>query len=134
MATGYSAKQKPVKPITERTAYTSGAFRDARAGKIDLEGHLSPLALVAYAEYLHENRPQPDGSLRAADNWQLGMSKADYVGSFIRHAFDLWKVHRGWPVAPEKGREWTLKRLTCACIFNLMGLLHEICKDEIKGA
>lgn len=116
----------------QHTTYSTGAFRDARSSKLDLEGHLSPLALVAYAEFLHENRPQADGTQRPADNWQLGMSKADYMGSFIRHAFDLWKLHRGWPVEPEKGRAWTIKRMACACIFNLMGLLHEICKDELQ--
>jgi len=102
--------------------FNTGATRDTDNGKLCYEGFLSPLVLERYAQYMHRNRKQPDGQLRAPDNWQRGIPQAVYADSMIRHVFDFWLVHRGW--RPRKA----LEDLLCAIMFNAMGYLHELCK------
>jgi len=116
--------------------FDSGATRDA-APKVDYEGHLSPLALEAYGEYMHEMRKMADGSLRDSDNWQKGIPLFSYQKSLIRHAFCAWRLWRGWSVQKELiggvMQKPTLKIALCGILFNAMGLLHEIVKEE-QGA
>lgn len=104
--------------------FTTGATRDTDAGKLDFEGFLSPLALRAFAEYMDRHRHLPDGSLRASDNWQLGLSQDVYMKSMWRHFFDVWSEHRG--VSTPAG----LKENLCALKFNVDGMLHELVKTE----
>ena len=49
--------------------FDTGATRDTDSDKLDFDGFLSPLALEAFAEYMHRHRQVADGSLRASDNW-----------------------------------------------------------------
>lgn len=101
------------------TTFPGGAVRENAAEKIDLEGFLSPLVLDAYAQYMHFNRTNVDGSLRDSDNWQKGMPYKVYMKSLWRHFFDLWKEHRLYP--SKEGIVWAC----CGVMFNVMGYLHE---------
>jgi hypothetical protein len=107
--------------------FATGATRDGDADKLDYEGFLSPLALERFAEYMHVHRRQPDGALRASDNWQKGIPLEAYAKSAWRHFMDFWKAHRG---VGEVGVEEAL----CALIFNLQGYLHEILKAKREAA
>ena len=109
-------KEKKMNKIRK---FKTGATRDTDENKLDYEGFLSPLVLERYAEYMHENRIQPDGKLRSSDNWQKGIPKDAYIKSLFRHFMDLWKEHRGLP--SREGIEDAL----CGIIFNSMGYLYE---------
>jgi len=104
--------------------FASGAYRDAAEGKYDYEGFLSPLVLERYAAYMHEHRRQSDGAIRASDNWQAGIPKAEYMKSGLRHVVDWWKDHRGF-----KSRDG-LEDALCGVIFNACGYLHEVLKER----
>lgn len=104
--------------------FETGATRDSDAAKLDYEGFLSPLAMEAFAAYMHKHRIQPDGSLRDSDNWQKGIPLDAYMKSGWRHFFDWWKHHRGVP-ANENSVE-----AMCALLFNVQGYLHEYLKAE----
>lgn len=96
--------------------FSTGATRDTGQDKLDYEGFLSPVVLRAYAEYMHKNRVQSDGSLRDSDNWQKGMPLSVYMKSMWRHFMDVWTAHRqGKPIVQP----------LCALLFNVMGYLHE---------
>lgn len=107
--------------------FDTGATRDQDTSKYDLEGFLSPLALEAFAKYMHKNRKMKDGSFRASDNWQKGIPQEVYMKSLWRHFFDAWKEHRG--IKTEEGLETAL----CAIMFNSMGMLHEMLKEKIDN-
>lgn len=102
--------------------FETGASRNSEHGKLDYEGFLSPLVIDRYAEYMQKHRVMSDGSFRASDNWQKGMSLDSYMKSGWRHFMDWWKEHRGY--ASREGLEDAL----CALIFNASGYLHEILK------
>lgn len=104
--------------------FDTGATRDSDANKIDIEGHLSPLALMAYCEYMDKHRNMPDGSRRDSDNWQKGMPQDVIVKSFMRHAFDVWLNHRGWEA--REGMEDAL----CGVLFNASALLHQLASQK----
>ena len=103
--------------------FESGATRDSDEDKWDYEGFLSPLVLSRYAEYMHENRVQADGNLRASDNWQKGIPCDAYMKSAWRHFMEWWWCHR-LPACSAMKQE-----ALCALLFNVMGYLHE----EMKG-
>lgn len=112
--------------------FDTGATRDNDASKNDYEGFLSPLVIQAYGDYMHKNRLQADGKLRASDNWQKGIPKDAYMKSLWRHFLDVWTIHRGYE------RNVALQEALCACLFNVMGYLHEElklcqCTDERAG-
>jgi len=109
---------------TGHTEFPSGAYRDGQEGKLDYEGHISPLALQAYAEYMHNARYRPDGTVRESDNWQLGIPISSYVKSLLRHVMDVWLWQRGG------NNEEPIKAALCGTIFNAMGMLHELVKEE----
>lgn len=107
--------------------FDTGATRDLDNTKHDPEGFLSPLVLEAYFEYMHKNRfSQIDGSIRDSDNWQLGIPRTAYMKSMWRHFFDVWKWHRG---VGHKSKE-PLKVALCGLMFNVMGYLFEVLKEE----
>ena len=108
----------------ELRTFATGATRDTAQGKLDYEGFLNPLVLRRYAEFMHKNRVQPDGSYRDSDNWQLGIPKEAYMKSLFRHFMDVWLIHRG-------GTEMNQEAL-CAIMFNAMGYLLEVLKDDGK--
>lgn len=104
----------------EIRTFPTGATRDVEENKLDWEGFLSPVALWHYAAYMHKHRKQTDGSLRASDNWQRGMSRSSYMKSLIRHVFDLWME---WEQDKDEG---IMTELLAAIIFNAQGLLYEL--------
>lgn len=107
--------------------FDTGATRDTDAGKVDYEGHLSPTVWKAFGEYMHRCRHLPDGSLRASDNWQLGMSRDVYMKSMFRHFMEVWDLHRNPDTSvPE---QYVVDEL-CALMFNVQGYLHEFLKGK----
>lgn len=106
--------------------FETGATRDADDTKLDYEGFLSPYVLEAYATYMHKNRIQADGSLRASDNWQKGIPKDAYMKSMFRHFMAVWKGHRKGDLSVE------VEELA-ALMFNVMGMMHELLRDEAKS-
>ena len=103
--------------------FETGATRNTDDGKLDFEGFLSPAVLRRFAEYMHKNRVQADGQLRAADNWQKGIPKDAYMKSGMRHFFDWWENHRGVSNAD-------LEEALCALFFNVQGYLFEVLKEK----
>lgn len=108
---------------TVRT-FDTGATRSPDDDKLDFEGFFSPYALERYAQYMHKHRKQSDGNLRDSDNWQKKIPFDSYMKSMWRHFFDVWSEHRGKKTV--EGMEESL----CAVIFNAMGYLHEIKKND----
>jgi hypothetical protein len=113
--------------------FSTGATRDLDANKLDFEGFLSPLVEERFAEHMHKARKMPDGTMRASDNWQLGIPVDVYMKSMWRHFFAVWKLHRGLKVVEivngvevEKDLETEL----CALKFNVSGMLHETLKGK----
>lgn len=121
-------------PKASVRTFDTGATRDTAEGKNDYEGFLSPLVLESYGDYMTEHRIQGDGSLRAADNWQKGIPIDAYRSSLIRHVFTAWRLWRGYSVKEEKIggvlRQPTLIETLNGVLFNTMGLLHELLKQE----
>lgn len=116
--------------------FDTGATRSADVGKLDYEGFMSFPAIEEFGEYMNRHRIQPDGSVRDSDNWQRGIPISSYVKSLVRHALELWGLHRGH-VSARLRREYPLadivflKRETaCACWFNVQGFLHETLRQD----
>ncbi len=99
--------------------FETGATRDTEEEKLDYEGFLSPLALEAYARYMHKHRTQADGSLRDSDNWQKGMPLSVYMKSLWRHMVALWTIHRAG-----KGNLGAFDEALGGIIFNAFGYWH----------
>jgi hypothetical protein len=118
--------------------FETGATRDSDTTKIDPEGAVSPLVLERFAEYMREcqTRNVPPGhTVRASDNWQKGIPLESYAKSEIRHTFDFWKLHRGYPVVDAKsGQAITLETALCGILFNVQGYLHELLKAKAAPA
>lgn len=104
--------------------FETGATRDTDAGKLDFDGFLSPLVLRQYADYMHGHRKLPDGSLRASDNWSLGIDREVYMKSLWRHFFAVWEENKG--IETPDGLVANL----CAVLFNASGMLHEVLKAQ----
>lgn len=104
--------------------FESGATRHSDLNKIDYEGHLNPAVLEAFGQYMHRCRECPDGTYRDSDNWQLGLPKDAYMKSLLRHVIDVWKHHR------KIKAQMDLKSALCAVMFNVMGYLLEVLRDE----
>ncbi len=109
--------------------FETGATRDVDTDKLDYEGFLSPLVLEAFARFMHRNRLQRDGQLRAADNWQRGIPIAAYASSAWRHFMEAWFHHRGVPELAGAPLEDAL----CALLFNVAGWLHEVLVARAGG-
>ena len=104
--------------------YDSGATRSSVEGKLNYIGFLSPWVLERYAQYMHKHRIQEDGKLRDAGNWKKGIDKQDYMESSFRHYMDWWFGHEG-----AMSKDDTEEAL-CALLFNVMGYLYELLKEE----
>jgi len=113
-----------VRPLVR--TFGTGATRDLDDSKLDYEAYFSPAVLDRFAQYMHGKQRMADGSVRAGDNWQKGIPHESYVKSLLRHAFDVWKLHRGLPASEDE------ETALCAVMFNAMGKLHEVLKA--KGA
>lgn len=105
--------------------FDTGATRNNDEEELDYEGFLSPLALEAFARYMHGHRRQADGKLRDRDNWQKGIPPESYLKSMVRHMLDVWRLQRGYP-----SRAATLEEALSALLFNVQGLLHETLKAK----
>lgn len=106
--------------VAAMRTFDTGATRDSEDNKLDYEGFLSPYVLTAFAEYMHENRKQADGTLRDSDNWQKGIPMTAYMKSMWRHFMEVWALHRNG-----LGQSVLMERALCALLFNVMGYLHE---------
>ena len=109
--------------------FDSGATRDDNVGKLDYEGFLSPLVLRRFAQYMNKHRLQADNKLRDSDNWQKGIPFDVYMKSKFRHFMDVWLFHRG---LKDLAVSEDIEEALCAELFNDMGLLHEVLKQERK--
>lgn len=101
-------------------SFSTGALRTDSTDKPDYEGYLSPLAMEAFGQYMTKHRKLPDGTLRASDNWQLGIPDESYMKSLWRHMVTLWKCHRRYKC------DETMEDSLCAIIFNAQGRLHTL--------
>lgn len=119
--------------MAEIRQFETGATRDKNANKYDYEGFLCPLVIREYGAYMHKNRLQKDGTLRASDNWQNGIPKDSYMESIWRHFHDLWTLHRGYEAVDFEGKPVTIKEALCGIMFNAMGYLHEVIKESLVG-
>lgn len=126
----FDSQRVAVTPAVDTRTFDTGAYRDTNDGKPDYEGCLSPIALEAYADYMRRKQTMADGTLRASDNWQLGMTKAEWLKSLYRHLIQLAKLHRGYAVL-DKGGPVTLRDACCGVLFNAFGYLHELVKGDL---
>src|SRR5574337_1524816 len=110
-------------------SFETGATRSSEAGRYDPEGFLSPIAIERYCEYMAAHQRQPDGSIRASDNWQKGLSVGTYMKGMWRHFLHLWTRHRGHKVRDANAAANEIEDL-CALLFNVQGMLHELLKQE----
>ncbi len=101
--------------------FETGATRNNDTDALDYEGFLSPHVLMRFAQYMHSHRKQADGTMRASDNWQKGIPVDQYMKSMSRHFMEVWGGHR------EGGAD---EEDLCALLFNAMGMLHEIIKEN----
>lgn len=109
----------PRKPAMR--TFDTGATRDTDEDKLDFEAFLSPEVMLEFAAYMHSKRKQPDGSMRAGDNWQKGIPLDAYMKSMWRHFHDLWLHHRGLGHLAVEDLPTTLGGLQ----FNLQGYWFE---------
>ena len=84
---------------------------------------MNPLVIERYGRYMLSHQETPAGP-RASDNWQLGISRAEYLKSLLRHTIDLWLLHRGYKGIYTQDKEEAL----CAIHFNSSGYLYELLK------
>lgn len=111
----------------EIRVFASGATRNSDADKLDYEGFLSPFVLRRFARYMHANRVQKDGTLRASDNWQKGLPPAETLKSLLRHVMEVWLHMRGVRAEVEIH---AFQDALCAVIFNAQSLLLESLKEK----
>ena len=111
--------------------FDTGATRSADSGRYDPEGYLSPIALERFAFYMQKHQVQPDGSIRASDNWQNGIPLDAYMKGIWRHFLHLWMRYRGWKVQ-DKMAGADMEEDLCAMLFNVQGMLHELVKEKYK--
>jgi hypothetical protein len=111
--------------------FETGATRSSDAGRYDPEGFLSPIVIERYCEYMNAHRVQPDGSVRASDNWTKGIPQTTYVKGMWRHFLHLWTRFRGYKVQDPLSTQ-SMEEDLCAIMFNAQGLLFEILKDKRK--
>lgn len=106
-------------------AFDTGATRNVETDP-DIYGFTSPLALGLFAEYMHANRTQADGTIRDSDNWKRGIPLDSYIRSMRRHLQDLTLHHDGYGHLAREDIEAALGGL----MFNIQGYMHEF----VKGA
>ncbi len=110
--------------------FESGAIRSALGNKLQYSGYLNPLVLKRYAEYMKKHQTLPDGSQRAADNWQLGCGELkNILDSKDRHDMDV-KLHIG---GYSKEATEDLEESLCAVMFNTMAMLKQVMEANGRG-
>lgn len=118
--------------MAEVRQFETGATRSSQEGKLEYRRFLSPTVLRRYAEFMHKNRIQPDGSVRDPDNWKKGIPLDSYIDSMGRHFMEVWLLHDGQEVQDEKENPIDLETALCALFFNVSGYLHELLKQKKK--
>lgn len=102
--------------------FDTGANRDVEDGKYDYMGFLDPAVLEQFAKYMNSHRTLPDGSVRDGSNWKKGMPLDSFMGSMLRHVFDLWLLHEGREVVrPETGKSVSYDDALGGIMFNVQG-------------
>jgi hypothetical protein len=109
--------------------FETWATRSSDKWKIDFEGFLNPLVLESFWNYMLSHQTQADWKLRTSDNWQKWMPIDNYMKSLLRHAFDVWKLHRGYEVYKE-WKYWGKEECLNALFFNVQWYLFEIIKNK----
>lgn len=115
--------------------FDSGATRDTADGKPCYARFQSPLVVHRFGQYMLAHQQQPDGTMRAPDNWKRGIPLDAYFDSLDRHFHDLWLHHMGHGELARHGLEETL----CAIRFNNDGYLDAVlretrdCNGEVDG-
>lgn len=110
--------------------FQTGASRDNADNKIDYAGHLDPKVLEIFGAYMHKHRVTAEG-VRASDDWKQGIPKDVYYRSLVRHTMQFWSLHEGNTVK-QGDEELTVEDALCGILFNAMGLLREISKENSK--
>lgn len=91
--------------------FETGANRDTNNGKYEYIGFINPLNEFSFARYMHKKRFLKDGTVRDADNWQLGIPLDALADSIIRHFHEFWLLHTGFTIIHEieedTGAEYT---------------------------
>lgn len=117
--------------------FATGATRNPDEGKLNYTGFLNPFVVKRFAEFMHRNRRQSDGNLRAADNWQKGIPRQAYMESLERHFMEVKLYHHSeknqstWDSAQWGIEEPTTEQFLdalMAIIFNAQGMALEIMK------
>jgi len=72
-----------------------------------------------------------DGTKRDWDNWKGGIPVDVYIEGLLRHTMAVWLIQQGFKSYDNHG-EVNLKDSICGAMFNCIGMLHEILKEEIK--
>ena len=119
---------EPATPSPVRS-FETGATRSADAGRYDPEAFLSPIVVERFCEYMNKHRLQPDGTLRAGDNWQKGIPLPTYVKGMWRHFLHLWTRHRHFNVQ-DTAAAADMEEDLCALLFNVQGMLFELIKEK----
>ncbi len=103
--------------------FPSGATRNIDQDKLDPQGFIHPLTLLAFCEYMHLHRKQADGQLRDSSNWWKGIPRQAYGASLERHVLlDVKPLLAGF----EGHTTHDLVEALCASWFNIQGLLLEV--------
>lgn len=106
--------------------FNTGANRNAEDGKIDYEGHISPIVIESYGKFMHKNRYLKDGTYRDSDNWQKLFGDDHYgvcMKSMWRHFLSAWKAHRGY-------KDEDIEDSLNAIIFNASAYLHKYLQEK----
>lgn len=111
--------------------FETGATRDSDTDKLEYNGFNCPLVEKRYAEYMHEHRVQPDGELRASNNWKKGIPIEAYKQSLHRHFMDLWLHLEGYV---EEAVDKNIESVLSAIRFNINGIMHETLKEKKKAS
>lgn len=109
--------------------FDTGATRDTVENKLSYVKALSPVVLQRYVQYLNAHRKQPDGSMRDFDNWKKGIPIEAYFDGLGRHFVAIWLLQQGFGAEDNHGSV-TLEDSLCAVIFNSMGWLFELLKEN----
>ena len=113
-------------------SFDTGATRSSDAGRYDPEAFLSPIVIERFSEYMNSHRVQPDGTVRAGDNWMKGIPRDAYMKGMWRHFLHLWTRHRGFAVQDPMAAA-DMEEDLCALLFNAQGLLFELLKDKRRA-
>lgn len=108
--------------------FPSGATRDDKTHKRTYSAYFSPLAMLAYGDYMLHHE-QTELGRREPDNWKKGIPQKEFFNSLGRHYIDLWLHMEGFGHLARHSMQDAL----CAIIFNSQGLLHEYLKEIFEG-